>query len=357
MQRLSKGWVANGSLYILSSLVYLAALLIPAAPSAYALVPYLGSRSVRLSDSTVSAQATYVFGFSYLNTSTAVGSVKIEFCANDPIPEDACVVPNGFDASARVLASQAGQATGFVVDPSSNVNTIIMSRVPNNPTLGNSSYIFDNITNPDTVGSYFARLQTFSSIDATGSPIEEGGTVFPITNGLSVSTEVPPYLRFCAAVTITNFDCSSATSFFIDLGEFNSGQTSKASSQFLAATNALSGYSVTINGTTLTSGNNVIPPLASPTSSSTGTSQFGINLRSNSNPNVGNDVGGPGTAGPSGNYANPNQFMYQPGDTLTTVPNSNDNRKFTVSYIANIAANQPPGFYATTLTFICLANF
>jgi hypothetical protein len=343
---------------LLVGLVFATALFIARAPLGYAAyVPLLGARSDKISDSAAGATATHAFGFSYLQTGTPLGSVKFQFCSNSPLPEDACVAPLGLDASARVLASQSGQATGFTIHPNSDANTIIITRVPSLPSLGTSAYIFDNIINPSLPGSYYVRLTTYPTTDATGAPTEEGGTVFAILSGLSISTEVPPYLRFCAAVTITAFDCSTATSFFIDMGELKPNQTTKASSQFVAATNAVSGYTVTINGITLTSGTNTIPPLAVPTSPIAGTSQFGINLRGNSNPAVGSDVVGPGTANATANYNTPNLYQYQNGDTVVTVNHSNDNRKFTVSYMTNINASQPAGFYVTTMTFICLANF
>jgi hypothetical protein len=358
MQKLIGARATDRSLSFFASIVFTAALLLTAVPRSYAaLIPYLGNRSDKISDSTVSSVATHAISFSYLQTTTLVGSIRVQFCSNSPIPEESCTAPSGFDASARILSSQAGQITGFSIHPNSDANNIILTRPPVFPTPGTSAYIFDTIQNPNIVGSYYVRLLTYGSSDATGTPIEEGGAVFAILPGLSINAEVPPYLRFCAAVTITNFDCSTATSYFIDMGEFVTSQTTKASSQFLAATNAEFGYSITISGTTLTSGNNTIPPLASPTSPAPGTSQFGLNLRSNTNPAIGTDPVGPGTANAVPAYNVPNLYKFQNGETIVTVPTSNDNRKFTASYIINISGAQTAGIYATTISYMCLANF
>lgn len=351
-----RGALTDRSLKLLTSIVLSAALLFSTVSRVSAFTPYLSKRSDKISDSKISAIATHAIGLSFNNFSSSVGSIKFEFCSNDPIPENSCVVPAGFDVTGAVLASQAGEI-GFIISPLSNANTIILARIPSVPTVSSSSYIFDNIKNPNSAGSYYLRMQTFSSINATGAAIEEGGAVFAILSGLSINTEVPPYLRFCVGVTIDNFDCSTATSFFIDLGELRTTQITKASSQFLAATNALSGYSVSVNGTTLTSGSHVIPALAVQTAPSTGVSQFGINLRSNSNPAIGADRTGPGTASVSGSYNTANLYKYNSGDTLVSSPVSSDNNKFTVSYITDVSSAQEPGFYTTTLSFICLANF
>jgi hypothetical protein len=246
---------------------------------------------------------------------------------------------------------------GFSIHPNSTANRIVLTRPPLNPLNTPSTYQFDNIINPSDAGSHYVRLQTFGSTDATGPDIENGGVVFAILPALNVAAEVPPYIRFCAGVTVVNFDCSTAVNFFIDFGDFSTGFTSTASSQFVVATNAAFGYSITLSGATLTSGNNVIPALAVPTSPSPGTSQFGLNLRANTSPAVGQEVVGAGTSNPSADYGIQNQFKFLNGDILVSSPTSNDNRKLTVSYITNISGGQETAVYATTITYICLANF
>lgn len=357
MQLRKGAFTTDRSITLIASIVFTAALLFVAVPRSFALTPYVGNRSDKISESSAGAIATHNISFSYLDTTTQVGSLKLQFCSNDPLYENPCTFPAGFNAASAVLSSQAGQATGFSIHPNSDANNIILSRPPLAPTPGNSAYIIDNITNPNTPGSYYVRLTTYTSLDATGVPIETGGMVFAIVPGLSINTEVPPYLTFCAAVTIVSFDCSTATSYFIDMGELRSNQTSRASSQFVAATNAEFGYSVILSGTTLTSGNNTITALANQTAAATGTSQFGINLRSNSNPAIGADVVGPGTASATSSYNTANLFKFQNGDSVVSVPNSNDNRKFTVSYMVNTSPGQASGIYATTISYICLANF
>lgn len=335
----------------------LAALFIQTIPVAVSAATLLGSRSVTIASSAAGVVTTHQFALTMLNTATPVGSMTLEFCSNTPVPNTPCTFPTGFSASAAVLAAQTGD-NGFIIDiGSSTANKLVLARPPSNPLGTASTYRFDNITNPSASGSYYVRLQTFSSIDGTGIDIENGGVVFAVTSGLSVNAEVPPYLKFCVGVTIASFDCSTASGSFIDFGELRPTATSKASSQFLVGTNADSGYSVFISGTTLTSGTNTIPALASPTASSIGASQFGLNLKANSAPLVGAEVVGPGSSTANGGYASANQYKFVAGDSIVTVANGDDSRKFTVSYITNISSGQVAGIYATTITYICLANF
>ena len=125
----------------------------------------------------------------------------------------------------------------------------------------------------------------------------------------------------------------------------------------LIATNAAYGAGVTMNGTTLQSGNNTIPALVVPTGQTPGISQFGVNLRNNTNPNVGDDPVGPGLATVSAGYNTPNQYKYVAGDQVISSVTTTDLRKFTMSFVTNINQNQSPGVYSTTISFICLANF
>jgi len=51
-------------------------------------VPFLAARSDKISDSTAGATVTHAFGFTYLQTSVQLGSVRFQFCSNSPLPED-----------------------------------------------------------------------------------------------------------------------------------------------------------------------------------------------------------------------------------------------------------------------------
>lgn len=343
------------SLKLILSIVFSAALIQQSVPPVFAYTSLL-NRTDRLSSSTISAIARHDVRFTITDFVNPVGSIRIEFCANDPLPEQPCTPPVGFDASSANLIGQSGE-TGFSIHANSDANNIILTRVPDVVSTPNVQYEFSNITNPSTIGTFFVRLYTFSSDDATGTAIQAGGIALSVNDQFNVSTEVLPFLRLCVAVTIVGFDCNTATSFFIDMGEFSLSQARVASTEIVAATNAPFGYSITVSGTTLTSGTNVITPLGVQAPSSPGNSQFGINLRANGSPAIGADPVGPGTASPAAAYNSPNNFRFVPGDVIASSPGTNDYRKFTVSYIANISGSQAPGIYATTLTFICLANF
>lgn len=347
--------LTDRSLKSLGLLISVALLLV--APRLFASTDYLDGRYNRLLSSATSAVTTHTIGFTISDTGTPVGSIRIQYCANTPIVGDVCTPINGFDASGVIFDSQNGE-TGFAISGLSTLDEIILTRPAALPTGNPAEFEFSNIINPSSSGAYYVRLETFTSIDATGANIEQGGIAFAINSGLNVSAVVPPYLRFCAAVSISSYDCTTTNDYLINMGEFNATTPITAASEFVVATNATFGYSVTISGTTLTSGNNIISPMNPIALSIPGTSQFGINLRSNNSPTVGADPSGPGTGGViAGVYNTPNQFRFQNGDVIVSSPGVSDNQKFTVSYITNISPAQAAGFYATTMTYIALANF
>lgn len=322
-------------------------------------IPQVQQRYDQISDSTAGAVATHRFGFRYTDLSSPVGSVSFEFCSNSPIPQEACIAPSGLDVLSATLSGQSGQ-TGFSIHTGhSTTHKLVLSRTAQVPDVSavDSEYRFDGIINPTSVGSHYVRIQTFASEDATGPALEEGGVVFVIVRDFSVSAEVPPFLLLCAAVTIANFDCETATSFFIDFGEFSRSGAKAASSEFMTATNAPFGFSVVLAGTTLTSGNNIIPSLATPTASAPGTSQFGLNLRANTIPSIGSNPLGPGAANVTADYAQANKYKFVPGDAIVSSTTTSDFRKYTLSYLVNINGTQPAGIYATTVSVIALANF
>ena len=288
-------------------------------------------------------------------TPGTVGSISIRFCSNDPNPLRPCTVPTGMDVTGGSLASQSGE-TGFTYTTTAS-NRILLTRAPSAATPGPANYDFQNIINPSSPGTYYIRILTYPTSDASGSYTDEGGIAFAITNQLSITATVPPYLTFCTGITISGLNCANADGDYIDFGELSSAKTSSGSSQMIAATNAQDGYNISVSGTTMTSGTNVITPLSSNDVSRPGTAQFGLNLKSNSVPAAGADPTGPGVAVPQSNYFQSNLYRFVNGETLVSHPKPDDVREYTASYIVNVPKGQAPGIYVTTLTYICLATF
>lgn len=325
------------------------------APSASSLE--LAQRSLNLSDDSTGVATDYQVNLKLNNTSDSLGSIVFLFCSNTPLIADPCTAPTGLDASGASLISQNG-ATGFVISPGSNANKLVISRAPAAPAGSDLSYIFSNITNPSQTGGDYLRIITTTGANATGTDTNDGGLAFAITNAVKIRAEVPPYLTFCTGVTITGYDCANARGDYINFGELSSNHTSSSQQQLLAATNAASGYTISLLGNTMTSGNNTIQPLSTNSYSRPGTSQFGLNLVANSNPRIGANPSGLGqNTSVSTGYNQTNSFRFRSGEVVASSSAPANYRKYTVSYIVNVPKKQKPGIYATTITYVALGNF
>lgn len=319
--------------------------------NAFGLTP----RTLLQATSAPGATTDYTLTMNISNNIT-LGSLSILFCANTPIEDDSCDLPNGIDVSGAQLTSQTGITDFSLFNVASN--SFLLSRTPGPVTAPQPlSLTFHNIINPSGQGPYYVRVAAYSSNNGTGSSVAYGGLAFAITNNVQVSSVVPPYLTFCSAVTIANFDCSTAAGNYIDFGKLVPAHSSQATSQLLVATNASNGYVMQVYGMTMISGNNVINAISNNAASQPGSSQFGLNLRANSVPAVGADPAGPGTGQPVGAYANPNHFQFVSNDVIGASPNADSYRKYTVSYLVNTTSSQPVGVYASTLTYVAAGSF
>lgn len=315
----------------------------------------LGDRSIKMSSSVAGAVATYEISFD-IATPGPLGSISIQFCSNSPIFPDPCTAPAGMTLAGAVLTGQTGQ-TGFSLSPSANPNTLLLSRPAAPSTVGPVSYTFTGAINPDSNGSYYVRMQTYATSDASGPAGDYGAIAFAVNNDLSISAEVPPYLIFCAALTIPVLDCESAEGNYINFGELSSTRPSFGTSQILSASNAKDGYNVTLDGTTMTSGNNEITALVAADASRPGTPQFGMNLRANASPSGGSEPDGPGTGAPIAGYNNANFFKFVAGDIIVSTDKPDEMRRYTASYLVNVPRTQAAGVYVSTVTYIGLGNF
>lgn len=315
----------------------------------------LSDRRLQMSSSVASATATYELGFD-ISTPGPLGSISVQFCSNSPIFPDPCVAPAGMSLAGVALTDQTGE-TGFSLAPSPASNALLLSRPVAPSSIGPVTYTLTNVVNPNEIGSYYVRMQTYATSDASGPATDFGAIAFAINYDLSISAEVPPYLIFCAAITIPILDCESAEGSYINFGELSSTRPSFGTSQVLAASNAKDGYNVTLDGTTMTSGNNEITALVAADASRPGTPQFGMNLRANASPSGGSEPDGPGTGAPLTGYDTANFFKFVAGDIVVSTDKPDEMRRFTASYLVNVPRTQPAGVYVSTVTYICLGNF
>jgi hypothetical protein len=317
---------------------------------------YLTNRSVTISTATPSALASHDFEMT-LSSTNPVGSIVFQYCDNSPLFDETCTPPAGLSLSGADLSQQTGN-NGFSIDTNdTSANRLVISRPPAVPASSQSSYEFDNITNPSLNNqATYVRISTYASTNGSGNSIDYGSVAFSTNTNFNVGAYIPPYLTFCAGVTVAD-DCSQTNGDSLDLGILSPQATRYATSQYAASTNDSSGCSVYVLGTTMTSGNNIIPALGNQAASRPGAAEFGLNLRRNNSPSVGGDPTGDGASSPNPGYNAADLFSFVPGSQISNSTQSTAYNRMTVSYIVNVPANQPAGVYATTITYLASAQF
>ncbi|MGH7237199.1 MAG: hypothetical protein ACREGF_01545 [Candidatus Saccharimonadales bacterium] len=170
------------------------------------------------------------------------------------------------------------------------------------------------------------------------------------------NTTEAPYLAFI--VTGVN----------ADLGVLSPSTTATATAQFSVKTYLASGYIVQTTGSSPMYAGHQLNPLTTPTSSSAGSEQFGMNLVAN------NSCGGglPATLGASpvqkpdnsfssgaaaGGYNTACKFQYNPGDTIAAAAKSSGETDYQASFIFNISQTTPAGQYAYNGTLIATSTY
>jgi hypothetical protein len=176
------------------------------------------------------------------------------------------------------------------------------------------------------------------------------------------NTNDDPYLQFIVT--------SSSTS----LGSLSTSSVATATGTFSVRDYLSQGYIIETASPPPTSGTHTLTGLTSPTLSTPGTEQFGMNLVANTSPAIGAipvqfpssvfsfgsvTAGAPGPNGTSvaTGYSTINYFKYQSGDVIAASNQSSGQTNYTISYITNIAGTTPAGTYTFNQVLIALPTY
>jgi hypothetical protein len=313
----------------------------------------------------------HLFSFSTGSTGN-VGSIQFMYCTT---AAGACTMPIGLVTTSATMGSQSG-ATGFTLVNTTNGAPYITRTAASISSGTAVTYQLLGVTNPTTANqTFYVRIATFASTDTTGGATDTGNVAASTATQIVVTGTMPESLVFCTGGTVNTTggvpDCATANSGAIIFNQlFSPTDTATATSQMAASTNAGSGYNITVNGPTLTSGSSTVTAMGTSTTGIRGTSQFGLNLKANttatSTPAVGTEVA------PSANgtnyrgqaitgYNTIDNFKFTTADSVANSANGGaggtDAQIFTVAYVVNVPGSQPAGTYTTTLTYICTPTF
>ena len=326
--------------------------------------------------STPAGTVNHQFTFN-VPTAGTLGSIKFEYCTTASVAT--CVAPTDMDATGATFGNETGSAiTGFSMG-AKTANSFVLTRAANSISGGEVAVLQANgVLNPSPVNyTFFVRITTYASTDASGSPVDSGTVAATTAEPIVLTGVMPESLIFCTGETVST-NCTSTTPGDIAFDQlFSPTDTSVASSQMAASTNAGTGYVITVNGPTLTSGSNTIPGWTTPTEAGTtrGISNWGMNLVANTATTSATPVGANLTTASNGtdlkgqpttDYGTADNFKFVSGDVVAnsafdgasnTTPGPTNSQVYTASYAVNVAGNQLAGTYVSTLTYICTPTF
>lgn len=165
------------------------------------------------------------------------------------------------------------------------------------------------------------------------------------------NTDRTPYLQFLVNATNTN------------VGVLSTGSATTTTATFSVKNYLSSGYSVVTVSNPPKNNTYTMHNLTSPTASSPGTEQFGMNLVANTSPatfgaaavQVPNSSISFGAA--SSGYNTANLYKYVAGDTIAASTSSSGETDYTISYVYNISNLTPGGIYTFNDVLVATATF
>ena len=199
--------------------------------------------------------------------------------------------------------------------------------------------------NADVDDSTFSVTQTGSNTDSgTGALVVETNDVVNIT------ATVTPTLTFSNDDAAIGFGTLSSGSVkYANAAATGSGSRTTAHT-LAVGTNAPTGYTLTYNGPTLTSGANTIPgaDINGDADGTPGTSQFAL---------AGTETGD-GAMVADYDAATPNwDFVDSTTTTIASAAGVVSSSSIAMEYLANISAAQEAGSYETDITYVVTGNF
>ena len=343
---------------MLSAVLALAVTFVALFPFTYVQAAPITNASDTMSSLTVSATSTHAIRFvtptgANNNTDTIVITFPADFNFTGKTISTVTFThgaTTGQESSETLAASPSATAWGAVF--SGTQNRVLTLTAPTDG-VGTAvlalsdkviiSYDGTNSVNPTTPGSYVTTI---------GGTFGDAGdiTVNILTsNQVDITATVAQSLTFSISDTGISFGTLSAVSARYASGTAAGEATEVEAHNIIVGTNASNGYTMTVGGTTLTSGINTVNAIgAANTASAVGTEQFGVRMTA---------TGGTGTV--SAPYAAAG-FAFNTAafpNAIASATGSSANTTYSARYLANITASTEAGSYTGAVTYVATANF
>lgn len=139
-----------------------------------------------------------------LPTAASIGAVQFQYCTTAAdVGAATCVPPTGLDTTTGTLDGATVGLTGLtVVHDSANVFHVTRAPGATQALAANTAVTIqlNNITNPTDINkTFFVRIASFGTFDATGASTDKGTVAASTTNAIDLSGVMPESLSFVRA--------------------------------------------------------------------------------------------------------------------------------------------------------------
>lgn len=219
-------------------------------------------RQTKISDSRPDAPATSVtYDFQGTTSGTTVMCLRMRIC-DSADTGSACTTPTGLSTTSAAIGdsgdwnlwTQASWTGDFAAN-----GDIKYTYAAGEAGGSNASFSTNSITNPTSTGTYYAWINTYTDVDCSTGPTDDGVTVFAIVSGVAVTATVTESLSVtissvasgsCTADTGTVTVKSTSAGNAVPLGILTVDEFNAACHEIEVTTNAADGYSLTSQETT-----------------------------------------------------------------------------------------------------------
>ena len=312
----------------------------------------IANREMKISDSRPS-QTGVTYDFEGDHSSTTVMCLKVQFCTT---ATGTCTFPTGMSVDSATKGDSADWSGWTYANWTFATSADGFNYTYSTGEAGGANYSFstNNITNPSSAGTYYARVATYTNTDCSTGETDTGVAAFAIISGVSVSATIAETLSFTISDTAIGFgELDTASVRYATADETGSTTEPGAGlpTQLTLSTNASGGVTVTIhdigNGTSAglydSTTTSLIAAVASSgvSAGSEGYGAYGKNASANLTIDEGFDDDGTSDLAIS---TSPQTFVSSSGAISSETVD--------LSLKAAISGTTPAGSYSDTIVFI-----
>jgi len=392
--------------YLIGAIFFATSIVVPSLAtqiaSAYGLPT---SRSVKMSSSQISATAVkYTVTFTPSGSST-VKSLAVDFCGNTPIIGDTCTAPAGFTLATPTISAGGTPAgiSSWTVGALNSGRTLTLTNATGLTFASGTpvSFEINGVTNPNTSGTFYARILTFpndttsnfatgytDTNQSTNVPTDAGGVAMSTADQIVIQSKVQERIIFCVYTSAASFTTCSAVS---TTNPVLLGDSNGVLSNILPSINKATKYNITTNASnnviirakanTLTSGSFNINPVAGGDATgaayASGTEQYGFCTYADSGSQTttgftaqspynsgtcsgtvdGQSAGNNGTASFGFDTTTANNNLTSTYGSPIATKTAGDFTTGVIAFLGSISNTTEPGIYTSNVTLIATGSY